>query len=41
MQGDVCVCDWAGGLNDPGHFQRGYSDVVFEGRAYGCEETKW
>lgn len=30
MQGDVCVCDWAGGLNDPGHFQGGCSDAVFE-----------
>lgn len=21
MWGGICVCDWAGGLSDPGHFQ--------------------
>lgn len=30
--GDVCVCDWADGLNHPGRFQRGCSDAMFEGR---------
>lgn len=32
MLGDICVCDWAGGPNDPGHLQKGYSDAMFEGR---------